>query len=63
VPTISAGVMMAKVIWKQKKSTSGIEPRAVSPSTPMRKAFPRPPTKDERLRTPSSMPVASNARL
>jgi len=44
-PTIRAGVMMAKVIWKAKKRISGIVPQAVPASMPCAKSLPRPPTK------------------
>ncbi len=65
-PTISAGVMMAKVIWKVTKTLSGN--RAVAEVTASccsvdRKALPRPPMKELKLVTPFSMPVVSKARL
>ena len=44
-PTISAGVMTAKVIWKAKKRGSGIVPSTEAEVTPLRKALPRPPTR------------------
>ena len=50
-PTISAGVMQAKVIWKQMKTSSGIttplEKVATVDSgvTPIRKILEKPPTK------------------
>ena len=42
-PTISAGVMMAKVIWKVMNTVSGIVPDKASTVTPLRKAFSRLP--------------------
>ena len=65
-PTISAGVMMAKVIWKVMNTLSGnsavaeVRPSAVRP---LRNALDRPPMKDAALVTPCSMPVVSKARL
>ena len=42
-PTISAGVMIAKVIWKLANTDSGMSP-AIAPSvTPAKKLLPRPP--------------------
>ncbi len=37
-PTMSAGVMMAKVIWKVMNTDSGMVPLSVSTSMPARKA-------------------------
>jgi hypothetical protein len=62
-PTISAGVMMANVIWKVMKTVSGMVPVRLSTVTPLRNARPSPPTKLLKLVTPASMPVVSNARL
>ncbi len=65
-PTISAGVMIAKVIWKVMNTLSGnsavaeVRPSAVRP---LRKALSSPPTKELKLRTPFSIPAVSNARL
>ena len=42
-PVISAGVMMAKVIWKVMKTDSGIVPCKVSLLMPARNAFEKPP--------------------
>ena len=58
-PTISAGVMQAKVIWKATKAYSGMTtPRenvstTVVGSTPRRKALEKPPMKE--LRPPPSV--------
>jgi hypothetical protein len=60
-PTISAGVMIAKVIWNTKKRTSGMPPERVSPSTPLRKTLPKPPMNEWRFVTPAIMPVESKA--
>ena len=62
-PTISAGVMIAKVIWKAKNSASGIVPFKVCGPTPARKARSSPPTNERRLVTPACMPVVSKAML
>ena len=62
-PTIRAGVMMAKVIWKVTKTVSGTVPVRESMPTPRRKALSRPPMKDAALVTPASIPVVSKARL
>ena len=42
-PTTSAGVMIAKVIWKARKSDSGIVPLTESTVTPLSKALSRLP--------------------
>ena len=44
-PTMSAGVMIAKVIWKVMKTVSGMVPLIESTSTPARKSLPKPPMK------------------
>ena len=44
-PTISAGVMTAKVIWKVVNTVSGMVPVMASTVTPARNALPSPPTK------------------
>ncbi|MNN39908.1 hypothetical protein D3C81_1539640 [compost metagenome] len=62
-PTISAGVMMAKVIWKVMNTLSGKAPIRLLGVRPLRKALDRPPTKELKLTTPCSMPVVSKARL
>ncbi len=62
-PTISAGVMMAKVIWKVMKTLSGIAAVRLSTVTPFRKAWPRLPTNELKFVTPASMPAVSKARL
>ncbi|MNN84823.1 hypothetical protein D3C81_2020290 [compost metagenome] len=62
-PTISAGVMMAKVIWKVMNTLSGKAATRLSTPTPLRKALFRPPTKELKLTTPCSIPVVSKARL
>ena len=65
-PTISAGVMMAKVIWKVMNTASGnsavaeVRPDGV---TPLRKALEKPPMKELKLSTPFSIPAVSKARL
>ena len=65
-PTISAGVMMAKVIWKVMNTASGnsaVEEVRLSGVTPTRKALPNPPINELKLVTPCSMPVVSNVML
>ena len=62
-PTIRAGVMMAKVIWKVMNTASGNNEVRLAGVTPARKALENPPTKELKLTTPSSIPVVSNARL
>ncbi len=42
-PTISAGVIIANVIWKAKNNISGSVPLKDSVLIPERKAFPSPP--------------------
>jgi hypothetical protein len=42
-PTMSAGVMIAKVIWKVMKTVSGIVPLSESLPTPARNALESPP--------------------
>lgn len=42
-PTMSAGVMIAKVIWNIANTVSGIEPLTASCVTPARNALSRPP--------------------
>ena len=53
-PVISAGVMMAKVIWKVMNTLSGIVPHSESTVIPRRKNLPRSPT---------SAPSPEKARL
>ncbi len=43
-PTISAGVMIAKVSWNTENTVSGIDPLSDSTPTPAMNALPRPPT-------------------
>ncbi|MNH21178.1 hypothetical protein D3C79_809750 [compost metagenome] len=65
-PTISAGVMMAKVIWKVMNTASGNNAVAevrFSGVTPLRNALEKPPTKELKLSTPFSIPVVSKAML
>ncbi|MCY1463365.1 hypothetical protein D9M71_812490 [compost metagenome] len=65
-PTISAGVMMAKVIWKVMNTASGNSaagPVRLDGVTPARNALPMPPKNELKLTTPCSMPVVSNAML
>ena len=62
-PTISAGVMIAKVIWNVANTDSGIVPISESTPTPPMKALPKPPMNEFRLTSPATMPVVSNARL
>ncbi|MCY1384462.1 hypothetical protein D9M69_727200 [compost metagenome] len=54
---------MAKVIWKVMNTLSGMPATRLSRLRPLRKALPKPPTKELRLTTPCSMPVVSKARL
>ena len=56
-PTMSAGVMIAKVIWKIIKTLSGMVPLRASTVTPIRNTLLRPPVKA--LRAPPSV----NAKL
>ena len=44
-PTISAGVIMAKVIWKVMNTVSGIVPVIDSTPMPARNSLPKPPQK------------------
>ena len=53
-PTMSAGVMIAKVSWKAAKIDSGIVPLIESSPTPLNRNFPTPPTR---------LPPPPNARL
>ncbi|MCY1350731.1 hypothetical protein D9M69_369700 [compost metagenome] len=62
-PTISAGVMMAKVIWKVTNTLSGKAAVRLSTVRPLRKALSSPPMKELKLVTPFSIPVVSKARL
>ncbi len=62
-PTISAGVMMAKVIWKVTNTLSGKAPTRLSLVRLLRKALSRLPTMELMLNTPASMPSVLNARL
>ena len=52
-PVISAGVMIAKVIWKVMNTDSGMVPLRESLPMPARNRFPSPPTKA--LRSPPSL--------
>ncbi len=45
-PTMSAGVMMAKVIWKVAKTDSGMVRVRLSRVRPAKKALSRPPMKE-----------------
>ena len=45
-PTINAGVMIAKVIWKATNSGSGIVPESESTVMPLRKSRSVPPMTD-----------------
>ena len=56
-PTIKAGVMTAKVIWKVMNTVSGIVPLIDSTVTPLKNSLPKPPTK------PFRAPPSSKARL
>ena len=62
-PTISAGVMMAKVIWKVMNTLSGNSAITLSLVSRARKALSSVPMKEARFTVPASMPVASKARL
>ena len=54
---MSAGVMMAKVIWNMKKTVSGMSPLKASTATPMRNILPKPPM------NALAAPPSPNARL
>ncbi len=56
-PTISAGVITAKVSWKVENTVSGIVPLSESTPIPLMNALSRPPT------TPFQAPPSANARL
>ncbi len=43
-PTISAGVMIAKVSWNITNTVSGMVPTTLSAPTPLNQALPNPPT-------------------
>ncbi len=60
-PTISAGVMIAKVIWKVANTDSGMVSVRLSRPTPAMKALPSPPMNEYRLTSPLTMPVVSKA--
>ena len=45
---MSAGVMIANVIWNMTKTVSGIVPDAESALTPARNALPNPPVSPPR---------------
>ena len=62
-PAISAGVMMAKVIWKVMNTPSGMPSTRLSPFRPASIARSRPPTKLLKLYSPAAMPVVSITRL
>ncbi|MNR31162.1 hypothetical protein D3C85_1486570 [compost metagenome] len=62
-PAISAGVMMAKVIWKVTNTPSGISPTRLSGVMPARKARLKPPTKLLNVTCPSTMPELSTTML
>ena len=53
-PTVRAGVMIAKVIWKVAKTDSGMVPMTDCAVMPAMNALPSPPT---------NVPGVSNARL
>mmetsp|Transcript_72142 Transcript_72142/g.227646 ORF Transcript_72142/g.227646 Transcript_72142/m.227646 type:complete len:232 (+) Transcript_72142:388-1083(+) len=60
-PTMSPGVMIAKVIWNTNHSSSGIVPVTELTVTPLRKILSKPPTKEARLVVPSTMPTVEKA--
>ena len=62
-PTISAGVIIAKVIWNVMNTDSGIAAVILSRVRFCRNILPRLPTNEFILVTPASMPVVSNAIL
>ncbi len=62
-PTISAGVMIANVIWKVMNTDSGTARTSASLVIPARKALDSPPMKELRLVTPASIPVVSKLML
>ncbi|MNW16070.1 hypothetical protein D3C71_2147980 [compost metagenome] len=62
-PTISAGVMIAKVIWKVTNTPSGMSPTKLSGVMPARNARLKPPTKLLKLTWPSTMLVVSTTML
>mmetsp|Transcript_4588 Transcript_4588/g.8655 ORF Transcript_4588/g.8655 Transcript_4588/m.8655 type:complete len:247 (-) Transcript_4588:564-1304(-) len=61
-PTMSAGVMMANVIWNRHQSASGMVPVRDSAVTPVRNALSSPPMMDGRPRAPSTMPTVEKLR-
>ena len=60
-PTMRAGVMIAKVSWKRKNNTSGIEPAKVSDVTPERNALFNVPMNEWRLTVPATITAASGS--
>ncbi|MNI84270.1 hypothetical protein D3C73_1411600 [compost metagenome] len=62
-PAMSAGVMMAKVIWKVTNTPSGMSPTRLSDVMPAKNARFRPPTKLLKLTSPSTMLVVSTTML
>lgn len=56
-PTMSAGVMMANVIWNITHSASGMVPLRVDMVTPCRNVLSSPPTMDASPLEPSTIPT------
>jgi hypothetical protein len=62
-PTISAGVMMAKVSWNIANTLSGTWAYRLAGVIPANIARSRPPMNECRLVTPACMPSVLNAML
>mmetsp|Transcript_5246 Transcript_5246/g.20412 ORF Transcript_5246/g.20412 Transcript_5246/m.20412 type:complete len:238 (+) Transcript_5246:576-1289(+) len=59
-PIMSAGVMIANVIWYNTHSASGIVPATDAAVTPAKPTLSQPPMKDANVVTPSFMPTSLN---
>ena len=59
-PIMSAGVIMANVIWYKTQSASGIVPATEDMETPAKPTLSRPPMKDASVVAPSFMPTSLN---
>mmetsp|Transcript_16339 Transcript_16339/g.42209 ORF Transcript_16339/g.42209 Transcript_16339/m.42209 type:complete len:239 (-) Transcript_16339:289-1005(-) len=62
LPTIRAGVMMAKVIWYSAQSASGMVPFTEAMVMPRKPTLSRPPMKLWKPATPSCMPTPEKER-
>ena len=62
-PAISAGVMIAKLIWKVTNTPSGMPSTRLSLVMPLSIRCDRPPTKLFSVYSPATIPVVSITRL